>query len=53
MKNSVIFQFDKDPKHISLKAVELYKENNAKIIDWPYSSSKLKSNIKYLGKYQN
>ena len=35
MKNSVILQFDNDPKHRSLKALEFYKENNIKIINWP------------------
>ena len=33
MKNSDILQFDNDPKHRSLKALEFYKENNIKIID--------------------
>ena len=38
MKNSVIFQFDNDSKHRSLKALEFYKENSIKIIDWPSNS---------------
>ena len=38
MKNSVILQFDNDQKHRSLKALEFYKENNIKIIDWPNNS---------------
>ena len=33
MKNSIILQFDNDPKHKSLKTLEFYKENNTKIID--------------------
>ena len=41
MKNSVILQFDNDPKHRSLKALEFYKENNIKIIDWPSNSPDL------------
>ena len=41
MINSVIMQFDNDPKHISLKALKLYKENNIKIIDWPNNSPDL------------
>ena len=41
MKNSVILQFDNNPKHISLKALEFYKENNIKIIDWPSNSPDL------------
>ena len=35
MKNSVIFQFDNDPKNRSLKALEFYQDCNIKIIDWP------------------
>ena len=38
MKNSVILQFDNDPKHRSLKAFEFYKENSIKTIDWPSNS---------------
>ena len=38
MKNSAILQFDNDPKHRSLKALEFYKENKIKIIDCPSSS---------------
>ena len=41
MKNSAILQFDNDPKHRSLKALEFYKENNIKIIDWPSNSPDL------------
>ena len=41
MKNSVILKFDNDPKHRSLKALEFYKENNIKIIDWPSNSPDL------------
>ena len=41
MKNSVILQFDNDPKHRSLKALEFYKENNIQIIDWPSNSPDL------------
>ena len=41
IKNSVILQFDNDPKHISLKALEFYKENNTKYIDWPSNSPDL------------
>ena len=38
MKNSVILKFDNDPKQILLRALEFYKENNIKIIDWPSNS---------------
>ena len=41
IKNSIILQFDNDPKHRSLKAFEFYKENNIKIIDWPSNSPDL------------
>ena len=41
MKNSIILQFDNDPKHRSLKALKFYKENNIKIIDWPSNSPDL------------
>ena len=41
MNNSVILQFDNDPKHRSLKALEFYKENNIKIIDWKSNSPDL------------
>ena len=41
MKNSVILQYDNDPKHRSLKALEFYKENNIKIIDCPSNSPDL------------
>ena len=41
MKNSIILQFDNYPKHRSLKALEFYKENNIKIIDWPSNSPDL------------
>ena len=41
MKHSVILQFDNDPKHRSLNALEFYKENNIKIIDWPSNSPDL------------
>ena len=41
MKNSVNLQFDYDPKHRWLKALELYKKNNIKIIDWPSNSPDL------------
>ena len=41
MQNSVILQFDKDPKHKSLKALEFYKVNNIKIIDWLSNSQDL------------
>ena len=34
-------KFDNDPKHRSLKALEFYKENNIKIIDWPSNSPNL------------
>ena len=34
-------QFDNDPKHRSLKALEFYKEYNIKIIDWPINSPDL------------
>ena len=43
MKNSIILQFDNDLKHRSLKALEFYKENNIKIIDW--SSNSLNLNL--------
>ena len=43
MKNSVILQFDNDPKHRSLKAFEFYKKNNIEIIDWPSNSPDLNS----------
>ena len=33
MKNWGILQFDNDPKHRSLKALEFYKDNNITIID--------------------
>ena len=46
MKNSVILQFDNDPKHRLLKALEFYKENNIKNIDWP-------SNSPYLNPIEN
>ena len=39
MKNSVILQFDNDPKYRSLKDLEL--KNNIKIIDWPSNSPDL------------
>ena len=38
MKNSVILQFDNDPKHRSLKTLEFYKENKITIIDFPSNS---------------
>ena len=41
MNSSVILQFDNDPKHRSLKALEFYKENNVKILDWPSNSPDL------------
>ena len=41
MKNTVILQFDNDPKHKSLKALEFYKENNIKIIDLPSNTPDL------------
>ena len=50
MKNSVILQYDNDPKHISLKALEFYKENNIKIIDWPSNSPDLNPIEKILTK---
>ena len=34
-------QFDNNPKYRSLKALEFYKENNIKIIDWPSNSPDL------------
>ena len=43
MKNSVILQFDNDPKHRSLKELEFYKENNINIIDWSSNSPDLNS----------
>ena len=43
IKNSFILQFDNDPKHRSLKALEFYKENNMKIIDRPSNSPDLNS----------
>ena len=46
MKNSAILQFNNDPKHRSLKALEFYKENKIKIIDWP-------SNHPYLNLIKN
>ena len=58
MKNSVILQFDNDPKHRSLKTLKFYKENNIKIIDCPSNSPNLNSieniwakiKISYVGK---
>ena len=41
MKNSVILQFDNDPKQKQLKALEFYIKNNIKIIDWPSNSPDL------------
>ena len=41
IKNSIILQFDNDPKHRSLKALEFYKENNIKVIDWSSNSPDL------------
>ena len=41
MINSVILQFDNDPKHRSLKALEFYKEDNIKIIDFISNSPDL------------
>ena len=41
MKNSVILQFNNDPKHRSLKDLEFYKENNIKTIDLPSNSPDL------------
>ena len=38
IKNSIILQFDNDPNHRSLKALEFYKDNNIKIIDWSSNS---------------
>ena len=53
MKNSVILQFDNDPKHRSLKALEFYKENNIKIIDWPSNSPDLNPIEKFWAKIKN
>ena len=38
MKKSGILQFDNYPKHRSLKALEFYKENNIKIVNYPSNS---------------
>ena len=53
MKNSVILQFDNDPKHRSLKALEFYKENNVRIIDWPSNSPDLNPIENILAKIKN
>ena len=53
IKNSIILQFDNNPKHRSLKALEFYKENNIKIIDWPSNSPDLNPIENILAKIKN
>ena len=53
MNNPVILQFDNDPKHRSLKALEFYKENNVKIIDWPSNSPDLNPTENIWAKIKN
>ena len=53
MKNSIILQFDNDPKHRSIKTLKFYKENNIKIIDWPSNSPDLSPIENILTKIKN